>query len=86
MLGAGDAFMAGFLRGWLKDEPLDALLRLGQRLRRPGRVAPRLRAGDGELGRSCSTSSQHGSPTRRLREDALLEHLHRATTRTTALG
>src|SRR3546814_20663142 len=23
VLGAGDAFMAGFLRGWLRDEPLD---------------------------------------------------------------
>ena len=27
---------------------------------------------------------ENGSATRRLREDALLEHLHRATTRTTA--
>ena len=25
VLGAGDAFMAGFLRGWLRDEPLAAL-------------------------------------------------------------
>ena len=23
MLGAGDAFMAGFLRGWLRGEPTD---------------------------------------------------------------
>src|SRR3546814_14399227 len=27
VLGAGDAFMAGFLRGWLRDEPLDTCCR-----------------------------------------------------------
>ena len=37
---------------------------LCQRLRRDRRVAPRLRAGDAELGRSCRTSSRHGSPHR----------------------
>src|SRR5207244_2309252 len=24
VLGAGDAFMSGFLRGWIRDEPLEA--------------------------------------------------------------
>ena len=46
--------MAGFLRGWLRDEPLARLLRLRQRLRRAGRLAPRLRAGDAELDRAAA--------------------------------
>jgi 5-dehydro-2-deoxygluconokinase len=29
VLGAGDAFMGGFLRGWLRDEPLEVCCRFG---------------------------------------------------------
>ncbi|NRF70865.1 5-dehydro-2-deoxygluconokinase [Aquincola sp. S2] len=83
VLGAGDAFMAGFLRGWLKDEPLERCCRWGNAcgalvVSRHG-CAPAM---------PSWTELQHflfhGSPTRRLREDAQLEHLHRVTTRTRA--
>ena len=52
VLGAGDAFMSGFLRGWLRDLPLDGMLPAGQRLRRVRGLAPRLRAGDPVLDRA----------------------------------
>ena len=65
MLGAGDAFMAGFLRGWLRGEPLARLLRLRQRLRRAGRLAPRLRAGDAELDRAAALPRRTARPSAR---------------------
>ena len=56
VLGAGDAFMSGFLRGWLQRRAARDLRDLGQCLRRLRRVAPALLAGDPDLGRSCSIS------------------------------
>jgi len=81
VLGAGDAFMAGFLRGWLKNEPLSLCCTWANAcgaivVSRHG-CSPAM-ASWPELQHFL----QHGSPTRRLREDALLEHLHRSTTRT----
>lgn len=81
VLGAGDAFMAGFLRGWLKDEPLSLCCTWANAcgaivVSRHG-CSPAM-ASWPELQHFL----QHGSPTRRLREDAALEHLHRSTTRT----
>lgn len=81
VLGAGDAFMAGFLRGWLKDEPLSLCCAWANAcgaivVSRHG-CSPAM-ASWPELQHFL----QHGSPTRRLREDALFEHLHRSTTRT----
>ncbi len=81
VLGAGDAFMAGLLRGWVRDEPLAQCLRYANAcgaivVSRHG-CAPAMPSWD-ELNHFL----RHGSPTSRLREDALLEHLHRATTRT----
>ena len=52
VLGAGDAFMSGFLRGWLKGEPLEDLRHLGQCLRRLRRVAAALLARISDLGRA----------------------------------
>jgi 5-dehydro-2-deoxygluconokinase len=80
VLGAGDAFMAGLLRGWVRDEPLADALRYANAcgaivVSRHG-CAPAM-ASWSEL----THFLRHGSPTRRLREDALLEHLHRASTR-----
>ncbi len=49
MLGAGDAFMSGFLRGWLGGESLRDRGDLGQCLRRLRRVAPALLAGIPDL-------------------------------------
>jgi 5-dehydro-2-deoxygluconokinase len=81
VLGAGDAFMAGFLRGWLKDEPLARCCAYANAcgalvVSRHG-CAPAM-ASWAEL----TYFLAHGSPTRRLREDPALEHLHRASTRT----
>src|SRR6185436_3725486 len=81
VLGAGDAFMAGFLRGWLRGEPLLQCCRWANAcgalvVSRHG-CAPAMPSWE-ELQHFIA----HGSPTRRLREDAALEHLHRVTTRT----
>jgi len=81
VLGAGDAFMAGLLRGWVRDEPLANALRYANAcgalvVSRHG-CAPAM---------PSWTELEHflarGSPTTRLREDATLERIHRATTRT----
>ena len=81
MLGAGDAFMAGFLRGWLRDEPLatccDYANACGALVVSRHGCAPAMPTWP-ELAR---TSSNDGPRPRRLREDAELEHLHWATTR-----
>ena len=83
VLGAGDAFMAGFLRGWLTGEPLERCCAWANAcgaivVSRHG-CAPAMPSWQ-ELQHFLA----HGSPTARLREDAQLEHLHRVTTRTRA--
>lgn len=80
ILGAGDAFMAGFLRGWLRDEPLERCAAYANAcgalvVSRHG-CAPAIPSWE-ELQEFLA----HGSPTRRLREDPELNHVHRATTR-----
>ena len=80
VLGAGDAFLAGFLRGYLRDQPHE--------------VSARMANACGALAVSrllCSpefptlTELNHyltnGSPHHALREDSRLNHLHWATTR-----
>ncbi len=79
-LGAGDAFMSGFLRGWLRGEPL------------PTCCAYANACGAFAVSRLlCSPESPtfpelqhflaHGSPHHALRHDRSLNHLHWATTR-----
>jgi 5-dehydro-2-deoxygluconokinase len=80
VLGAGDAFMAGFLRGWLREEPLERCAAYANAcgalvVSRHG-CAPAIPSWE-ELARFLA----HGSRTTRLREDVELEHLHRVTTR-----
>ena len=80
ILGAGDAFMAGFLRGWLRDEPLERCAAYANAcgalvVSRHG-CAPAIPSWE-ELAHFLA----HGSPRARLREDAALERLHRVTTR-----
>ncbi|WP_207482237.1 bifunctional 5-dehydro-2-deoxygluconokinase/5-dehydro-2-deoxyphosphogluconate aldolase [Arenibaculum pallidiluteum] len=80
VLGAGDAFMAGFLRGWLRGEPIAECCRLANAcgafaVSRHG-CAPAVPTWT-ELRHFLAEGSAHP----RLREDAALEHLHRATTR-----
>ena len=73
--------MAGFLRGWLRDEPLAACAAYANAcgalvVSRHG-CAPAIPSWE-ELAHFLA----HGSRTTRLREDAGLERLHRVTTRT----
>lgn len=79
-VGAGDAFMSGFLRGWLHDEPLERCAELANAcgalvVSRHG-CAPAMPTWE-EL--------EYFLPLvgalRRPREDVWLEHVHRATTR-----
>ena len=80
VLGAGDAFMAGFLRGWLRDEPLarccDFANACGALVVSRHGCAPAMPTWP-ELQYFLAKSDR----PKRLREDAELEHLHWATTR-----
>ncbi|MGD9510705.1 MAG: PfkB family carbohydrate kinase, partial [Geminicoccaceae bacterium] len=80
VLGAGDAFMSGFLRGWLRDLPLAECCRLANAcgafaVSRHG-CAPAIPSWT-ELEGFLASGSEH----RRLREDARLEQIHWATNR-----
>ncbi len=79
-VGAGDAFMSGFLSGWLREEPLEECLRLGNAcgaivVSRHG-CSPAMPTTE-ELEYFLGLEEK----PRRLRDDAWLEHVHRATTR-----
>lgn len=84
-LGAGDAFMAGFLRGWLRDEPLAQCLAYGNAC---GAIVVSRHGCSPAMPTWLELKSFLASgPTRlRLREDAALEHLHRVTTRSHNIG
>ncbi|HEV2268303.1 MAG TPA: 5-dehydro-2-deoxygluconokinase [Steroidobacteraceae bacterium] len=79
ILGAGDAFMSGFLRGWLRRLPIETCCRYGNAcgaivVSRHG-CAPAMPTWP-ELAVFLA-----GKWPRRLRESEELEHVHRATTR-----
>jgi 5-dehydro-2-deoxygluconokinase len=79
ILGAGDAFMSGFLRGWLKGLPLETCCRYGNAcgaivVSRHG-CAPAM-----PTWTELVAFLEHQWP-RRLREAEELEHMHWATTR-----
>lgn len=81
VLGAGDAFMSGFLRGYLRDLPLEECCRLANAcgafaVSRHG-CAPAIPSWI-ELDGFLRAGSRH----RRLREDPHLEQIHWATNRT----
>src|SRR5208337_2998897 len=80
VLGAGDAFMSGFLRGWLRDAALETCCDYANAcgalvVSRHG-CAPAMPTWP-ELEYFLAKPDR----PRRLREDADLEHLHWATTR-----
>ena len=80
VLGAGDAFLSGFLRGWLRDEPLEtccAYANAGGAFAVSRLLCSADYATWPELSRFLAT----GSPHRALRHDEALNHLHWATTR-----
>lgn len=79
-VGAGDAFMSGFLRGWLTGESLERCATIANAcgalvVSRHG-CAPAMPSWE-ELEYFMSKTGE----LRRPREDPWLEHLHRATTR-----
>ncbi|TAJ72430.1 MAG: 5-dehydro-2-deoxygluconokinase [Phenylobacterium sp.] len=81
VLGAGDAFMSGFLRGWLRDLPLERCCEIANAagaivVSRHG-CAPAMPTWT----EMEAFLSRRDRPFR-LREDAELEHIHWATTRT----
>ncbi len=80
VLGAGDAFMSGFLRGWLRGEPLETACTYANAC---GAFAVSRLLCSPES--PSFTELQHflvkGSPHRQLRHDGDLNHIHHATTR-----
>ncbi len=80
VLGAGDAFMSGFLRGYLRDLPLEECCRLANAcgafaVSRHG-CAPAIPSWT-----ELSHFLEHGSAVRALRKDPVLEQLHWSTNR-----
>jgi 5-dehydro-2-deoxygluconokinase len=80
VLGAGDAFMSGFLRGWLRDEPLEtacAYANAGGAFA----VSRLLCSAEYPTYPEMRRFIDEGSPHRALRYDETLNHIHWATTR-----
>jgi 5-dehydro-2-deoxygluconokinase len=80
VLGAGDAFMSGFLRGWLRDEPIEtccAFANAGGAFA----VSRLLCSAEYLTYPELQHFLKHGSPHRALRHDEMLNHIHWATTR-----
>ena len=79
MLGAGDAFSRGLPLRLGARRGLRRLRALRQRLRRAGRVAPRLRAGDADARRARLLPRAMPRAIPRPDQDATLTRLHRVT-------
>ena len=80
VLGAGDAFMSGFLRGWLRDEPLETCCAYAN-ANGAFAVSRLLCSAEYPTWAELSRFLKHGSPHRALRRDEALNHIHWATTR-----
>jgi 5-dehydro-2-deoxygluconokinase len=80
VLGAGDAFMSGFLRGWLKGEPL-ATAATWANACGAFAVSRLLCSPEYPTWAELCYFLEKGSPQRALRKDAAINHLHWATTR-----
>lgn len=80
VLGAGDAFMGGFLRGWLRDQPIEQCCRLGNAC---GAIVVSRHGCAPAMPTWMELNAFLAAPDRRfrLRDDTELEHLHWATTR-----
>jgi 5-dehydro-2-deoxygluconokinase len=80
VLGAGDAFLAGFLRGYLRNEPHEVSARLANAC---GALAVSRLLCSSEFPTLAELEHYlgHGSTHHALREDPRLNHLHRASTR-----
>jgi 5-dehydro-2-deoxygluconokinase len=80
VLGAGDAFMSGFLRGWLEGEDL-ATSATWANACGAFAVSRLLCSTEYPTWPELKHFLDHGSPERALRKDAALNHIHWATTR-----
>jgi 5-dehydro-2-deoxygluconokinase len=80
VLGAGDAFMAGFLRGWLRGEPLETAATWANACGAFA-VSRLLCSPEYPTWEELSYFLKHGSPHHALRKDLTLNHIHWATTR-----
>jgi 5-dehydro-2-deoxygluconokinase len=80
VLGAGDGFMAGFLRGWMRDEPWETCCTWANGC---GAIAVSrlLCAPEYATWAELQHFVTRGSPYHALRKDPVLNHLHQATTR-----
>jgi 5-dehydro-2-deoxygluconokinase len=81
LLGAGDAFMAGLLRGWLREEPLEVSARWANAC---GAIAVSRLLCSPEYATWPELRHFLGHDIPRwLRDDKTLNHIHRTTTRRT---
>ena len=80
VLGAGDAFLSGFLRGWLREEPLETCCAYAN-ANGAFAVSRLLCSAEYPTWPELQSFLDHGSPHRALRNDEALNHLHWATTR-----
>ncbi|OLP57464.1 5-dehydro-2-deoxygluconokinase [Rhizobium rhizosphaerae] len=80
VLGAGDAFLSGFLRGWLKGEP-HATSATWANACGAFAVSRLLCAPEIPTWVELSYFLEHGSKERALRQDEAINHVHWATTR-----
>ena len=78
-LGAGDAFMSGFLRGWLRDEPLETCCAYANACGAFA-VSRLLCSPESPSFAELEFFLREGSPHRALRHDGRLNQLHWATT------
>ena len=80
VLGAGDAFMSGFLRGWLRGESLSACATWANACGAFA-VSRLLCSPEYPTWIELRHFLDHGSAERALRKDGALNHIHWATTR-----
>jgi 5-dehydro-2-deoxygluconokinase len=80
VLGAGDAFMSGFLRGWLRDLPLETCCAYANACGAFA-VSRLLCSPESPTWAELTQFLTHGSPYRALRFDPDINHTHWATTR-----
>ena len=80
VLGAGDAFMSGFLRGWLKNEPPEICATWANACGAFA-VSRLLCSPEYVTWEELQYFLKHGSKHKALRKDENLNHIHWATTR-----
>jgi 5-dehydro-2-deoxygluconokinase len=80
VLGAGDAFMSGFLRGWLRGETLETCCAFAN-ANGAFAVSRLLCSAEYPTWAELSRFLERGSLHRALRHDEALNHIHWATTR-----